>query len=60
MTRLTSPGAVILAVTAVSMMLFIMNAGNSPLVRWGAFLLGSAAVLLLAFGHPSSWNRHQK
>jgi hypothetical protein len=60
MTRLTRPGAVILAVTAVSMMLFIMNAGNSPLVRWGAFLIGSGAVLLLAFGYPSSWNRHQK
>jgi hypothetical protein len=60
MTRLTGPGAVILAVTAVSMMLFIMNAGNSLLVRWGAFLIGSAAVLFLAFNYRSLWNRHQK
>ena len=60
MKQLTGVGAVGLAVVAVSMMLFIMNAGNSPLVRWGAFLIGSAAVLFLAFNYRSLWNRHQK
>jgi hypothetical protein len=59
MPKLTSTGAVILAVTTVGMMLFIMNADNSQLVRWGAFLIGSASVVVLALNYRSLWNRPQ-
>jgi uncharacterized protein (AIM24 family) len=59
MPKLTGTGAVMLAVTTVGMMLFIMNAGNSLLVRWGAFLIGSASVVVLALNYRSLWNRPQ-
>ena len=60
MIRLTGLGALILAVVAVSMMLYIMNPANSALVRWGAFIMGAAAVVTLALSYRSLWNRRQK
>jgi hypothetical protein len=60
MRQLTGSGGVILAVTAVSMMLFMMNAGNSPLVRWSAFVIGAGSVVVLALNYRSLSNRHQQ
>lgn len=53
MPRLTPVGASILAVTAIAMMLFIMNAANSAVVRWGAFVIAAAAVCALAWSDRS-------
>jgi bacteriorhodopsin len=53
MIHLSPVGASILAVTTISMILFVMNAHNSSIVRWGAFIIAAAAVVVLAFGYRS-------
>jgi hypothetical protein len=53
MIHLSPVGASILAVTTISMMLFVMNAHNSSIVRWGALIIAAAAVVVLAFGYRS-------
>jgi amino acid transporter len=53
MSRLTAFGATNLAAVAIMMMLFIMNENNSPLVRWGAFAIATAAVSGLALAYAT-------
>jgi phosphatidylserine decarboxylase len=60
MRPVTPVGAVILSVTAIGMMLFIMNERNSALVRWTAFVIAVAAVGVLVQSYRSLWRERGK
>ena len=60
MSPFTTAGAATLAVTAISMMLFVMNAHNSPFVRWSAFINAAAAVGALALSYRSLRRAYEK